>query len=83
MSGRGCLWQVFGSGLSVFHAILRGFFRLRSTVATIIGKAGRISTLEPLYRKVNGAREGSLCALIRVLTSLLKNMKIMAPGRSL
>jgi len=52
-------------------------------VAIIIEKAGKISTLEPPYRKVNGAREESLCALIKILTSLLKNIKIMAPGRSL
>ena len=52
-------------------------------MATIIGKAGRISTFEPPYGKVNGAREGFLYALIRVLISLLKNMKIIAPGRSL
>ena len=49
----------------------------------IIEKIGRISILEPLYRKVNGVREGFLCALIKVLISLLKNIKIMAPGRSL
>jgi len=52
-------------------------------VATIIGKTGRISTLEPPYGKINGAREGFLYALIRILTSFLKNMKIMASGRSL
>ena len=69
--------------MSVFHAILRGFFRLRSTVVIIIRKAGRISTLESPYKKINGAREEFLCALIKILISLLKNIKIMAPGRSL
>ena len=52
-------------------------------MAIIIGKVGRISTLEPPYKKINGAREKSLYALIKVLISLLKNIKIMAPGRSL
>jgi len=69
--------------LSVFHVILKGFFRLRSTVVIIIEKVGRISTLETSYGKVNGAKKESLCALIKVLISLLKNIKIMAPGRSL
>ncbi len=49
----------------------------------IIRKAGRISTLESPYKKINGAREEFLCALIKILISLLKNIKIMAPGRSL
>ncbi len=49
----------------------------------IIEKVGRISTLELSYRKVNDVREGFLCALIRVLISLFKNIKIMASGRSL
>ncbi len=49
----------------------------------IIGKVERISIFEPPYKKINGVREGSLYALIRVLTSLFKNIKIMTPGRSL
>ena len=49
----------------------------------IIEKVKKISTLEPSYRKINGVREGFLYALIKVLTSLLKNIKIMAFGRSL
>ena len=69
--------------MSVFHVILRGFFRLRLTVAIIIEKLERISTLEPSYRKINGVREGFLYALIKVLTSLLKNIKIMTSGRNL
>ena len=69
--------------MSVFYVILRGFFRLRLTVATIIRKVGKISTLELFYRKINGAREESLYALIKILTSLFKNMKIMAPRRNL
>jgi len=52
-------------------------------VVIIIEKIGRISTLEPLYEKINGVREESLCVLIKILISLLKNMKIIAPGRSL
>ena len=69
--------------MSVFHVILKGFFRLRSTVVIIIKKVERISTLELFYGKVNDAREGFLCALIKILTSLLKNIKIMAPRKSL
>ncbi len=52
-------------------------------MAIIIGKVGRISTLESPYKKVNDAREGFLCALIKILISLLKNMKIMMLRRSL
>jgi len=52
-------------------------------VTIIIGKIGKISTLKPPYKKINGAKEGFLYALIRVLTSLLKNIKIMTPGRNL
>ena len=52
-------------------------------MAIIIGKVGKISTLESPYRKINGVKKKFLCALIKVLTSLLKNIKIMAPGRSL
>ena len=52
-------------------------------MAIIIGKVERISTLELFYKKVNGVREGSLYALIKVLISFFKNMKIIAPGRSL
>ena len=69
--------------MSVFHVILRGFFRLRLTVVIIIGKVGRILILELSYGKINGVREGFLYALIRVLISLFKNIKIMAPGRNL
>ena len=69
--------------MSVFHVILRGFFRLKLTVVIIIGKTRRISTLELSYRKVNGVREGFLCVLIKILTSLLKNIKIMALERNL
>ena len=49
----------------------------------IIEKIEKISTLESLYKKVNNVREGFLYVLIRILISLLKNMKIMAFGRSL
>ena len=49
----------------------------------IIEKIGRISTLELSYKKINDAREGSLYALIKILISLLKNMKIMTPERNL
>ena len=49
----------------------------------IIEKVERISTLESLYRKVNDVREESLYALIRILISFFKNIKIIAPGRSL
>ena len=52
-------------------------------MVTIIKKVGRISTLELLYKKINDAREGFLYALIKILTSFLKNIKIMAPGRNL
>jgi len=52
-------------------------------VVIIIEKIGRISTLESFYRKVNGAREEFLYALIKILTSLLKNIKIMALERNL
>ena len=69
--------------MNVFYVILRGFFRLRLTIVIIIEKIKRISTLESPYKKINDARKGFLYALIRILISFLKNMKIMAPGRSL